>query len=204
MRTAKPASSAAEVPARTRLLDAAERLMLSVGYVDSSVEEICAAAGVTKGSFFHHFKSKEQLGKVLLERFAARQQDRFAAVCEEIEDPLERVYALIDLAIRSARDPATKGCLVGTLAQEISESHPELREVCKCCFEGFAASVGADLVAAKERHAPNADFDAASLGPCFLSLAQGSMLLLRTNGDREAMARNLEHFRRYLRSLYWP
>jgi len=200
----KPKSlpEASETSARTRLLDAAEGLMLSVGYVDTSVEEMCEAAGVTKGSFFHHFKSKEQLGKVLLERFADRQQGRFESAASGIEDPLQRVYALIDLAIQGTRDPAMKGCLVGTLAQEISESHPELREVCKCTFDGFASRIGADLLAAKERYAPRADFDAASLGACFLSIAQGSMLILRTNGDRGAMARNLEHFRRYIASLY--
>lgn len=176
--------------------------MLSVGYVDTSVEAICAAAGVTKGSFFHHFKSKEQLGKVLLERFGARQRERFLAACKGVEDPLARVYAVVDLAVEGSRDPAMKGCLVGTLAQEISESHPELREICKCSFGGFAEALGGDLVAAKARYAPTADFDAASLGACFLSIAQGSMLLLRTNGDREAMARNLTHFRQYLKCLF--
>lgn len=197
MRTQKPDS-----PTKAKLLDAAEEIMLSKGYIASSVDGICEKAGVTKGSFFHYFKSKEELGKVLLERFSSRQGEMFMNACGNIEDPLERVYCLIETAIQASQQPEMKGCLIGTFAQEISETHPELREVCRCSFEGFATGVAADLKAAKELHCPNADFDAEGLGSYFLSIAQGSMLLLRTNGDRAAMAGNLAHLRDYLRSLY--
>ena len=191
-----------ESETRTKLLDAAEELMLTRGYVAASVDGICSAAGLTKGSFFHYFKNKEELGKVLLRRFAERQSAAFAGACSEIEDPLERVYCMVDCAIQGSRSPDMKGCLIGTFAQEISETHPELREICHASFEGFAASVGRDLVAAKERHAPDADFDAQGLGAYFLSIAQGSMLMLKTHSEPATMERNLLHFREYLRTLY--
>ena len=197
MKTHEPDS-----PARTKLLDAAEALMLSRGYVAATVDGICSSAGLTKGSFFHYFKNKEELGKVLLKRFAERQGAGFREACSSLEDPLDRIYCMIDVAIGGARNPEMKGCLVGTLAQEISETHPELREVCRCSFEGFTEEVARDLQAAKELHCPEAEFDAASLGAYFLSIAQGSMLLLRTSGDRSVMEQNLIHFRQYVRSLY--
>ncbi len=176
--------------------------MLAKGYVAATVDEICSAAGVTKGSFFHYFRSKEELGKVLLERFARKQEGAFAEACAAIEDPLDRIYCMIDCAIESFRNPDMKGCLVGTFAQEISETHPELRAVCQCSFERFAAGMGEAFAAAKALHAPEASFDAASLGTCFLSLAQGSMLLLKTTGERAALAQNLVHFKQYVQSLY--
>ena len=176
--------------------------MLTKGYVATSVDEICRAAGVTKGSFFHYFKNKEALGKVLLERFASKQAAFFAESLANIEDPLARVYAMIDCAIASSEDPESKGCLVGTFAQEISETHPELREVCQCTFERFAAGVAADLAEAKKRHAPGAPFDPAELGGYFLSIAQGSMLLVKSGVDRSQMAANLRHFKQYLGMLY--
>lgn len=191
-----------EVPTRTKLLDAAEELMLSRGYVATTVDAVCSAAGVTKGSFFHYFKNKEELGKVLLGRFAERQRDGFLAACATIDDPLDRVYEIIDCAIASTQDPAMKGCLIGTVAQEISETHPELRQVCQASFQSFAARLGDDLLAAKERHRPDAEFDAASLGPHFLAIAQGSMLLFKATGDRTVMQRGLTHFRAYLKVLY--
>ncbi|MDA1259828.1 MAG: TetR family transcriptional regulator [Planctomycetota bacterium] len=193
----------AAVPAtQTKLLDAAEELMLTRGYGATSVDAICAAAGVTKGSFFHYFAQKEDLGKVLLKRFAERQGARFMAAAETIEDPLERVHAIMDCGVASMQAPESKGCLVGALAQEIWDTHPELRELCHGTFTQFTALLSADLVAAKARHCPDAAFDAAGLGDYFLSVAQGSMLLFRAGGERAAMARNLTHFRDYLRLLY--
>jgi TetR/AcrR family transcriptional repressor of nem operon len=46
-------------PTRNKLLDAAEELMLSKGYVATSLDEICGAAGVTKGSFFTTFRARK-------------------------------------------------------------------------------------------------------------------------------------------------
>jgi len=197
MRTKDPDS-----PTRTKLLDAAEELMLVKGFVATSVGEVCSAAGLTKGSFFHYFASKEALGKVLLERFAARQEAKFLDAFATIADPLDRVYRLIDCLTEGCRSPETKGCLVGTFAQEISDTHPELRAVCECSFERVADLVGEQLIAAKARHAPAAEFDATTLGQLFVALGQGSLLVLKATGDRDAMAANLRHFRNYLRTLF--
>jgi TetR/AcrR family transcriptional repressor of nem operon len=56
-------------PTRDKLLDAAEGHMLSKGFTATSVDDVCRAAGLTKGSFFHYFDSKEHLGRVVVERF---------------------------------------------------------------------------------------------------------------------------------------
>lgn len=195
-------TSQADNSTRSKLLDAAEGLMLSRGYVGASVDSICKEAALTKGSFFHHFKNKEELGKVLLERYAERQESAFVAACEGVADPLERVYRIIDVAVTAAKDPGMNGCLVGAFAQEISETHPELRSVCRECFEKFATSMSADLAAAKELHCPDAAFDPSGLGAYILSVVQGSLLILRANEDRSVMARNLLHLRSHLEALY--
>lgn len=187
---------------RDKLLDAAEELMLGKGYVASSVDEICTAAGVTKGSFFHYFATKEALGKVLVERFALRQYHHFMEACSGVDDPLERVYRIIDCAIAASRDPEMKGCLVGTMAQEISETHPELRASCSACFGGFTAELTRDLIAARELCSPAVAFDPVALGNYILALFQGSMLLAKAHQDRERMALNLEHLKLHLRLLF--
>ena len=64
MRTAQTHS-----PTKEKLLEAAQQLMLAKGFPATTVDEICEAAGFTKGSFFHYFESKEHLGKEVLDRF---------------------------------------------------------------------------------------------------------------------------------------
>mgnify|MGYP003395515101 CR=1 FL=1 len=90
----------AQPPTREKLLDSAQQLMLAKGFVATTVDEICDAAGVTKGSFFHYFKSKEDLGKVVLERFCqVRLQLMQGSPSQKKKDPLERIYGLVDFAI---------------------------------------------------------------------------------------------------------
>src|SRR6516225_3123116 len=98
-----------------KMLDAAQDLMLAKGYTATSVDEICEAAGLTKGSFFHYFEGKEHLGRLVAERFyASWQQLSRAAPFRRKKDPLDRVFGQVDFFIAMSRRPAWKGCLLGT------------------------------------------------------------------------------------------
>src|SRR5688500_10796091 len=121
---------------REKLVDAAVGLMLERGYEATGVEDICKAAKVTKGSFFHYFDSKEALGKAAVERFYSTMKDKFAEAPQlRKEDPLDRLLAWTDVAAAMSQDPrAQKGCLVGTFTQEISATHEGLRRACESCF----------------------------------------------------------------------
>src|SRR5215472_1894209 len=104
---------------KQKLLDAARELMLAKGYTATSVDEICEAAGLTKGSFFHYFEGKEHLGRVVAERFYSAMQERMrTAPFRQKQDPLDRVIGYVDFLIDKARNPNTKGCLLGTFVQE--------------------------------------------------------------------------------------
>lgn len=176
--------------------------MLSKGYVAASIDEICGAAGVTKGSFFHHFACKEELGKVLLLHFGHKQLAAMQGAISTLEDPLDRVYALLDVCADRCRDATMRGCLIGTFAQEISETHPILRDVCGACFRHLAAAVATDLTLAQARHAPRLDVDPAGLADCLVALIQGSLLLQRATTDVEVMGRNLRHFKNLLKTSF--
>ncbi len=190
-----------ESPTRIQLLDAAEALMLSKGFAATSVDEICHAAGVTKGSFFHYFSNKEALATAVLSHFNEKQQGLFGAI-EGIEDPLDRVYALLDACADRARDPDMKGCLVGTFAQELSETHPTLREACSECFGRFVEAIAGDLEAARKRAKAPGEIDAHALATFLFSLIQGTLVVRRATGDVEVMHRNLMQFRLLLKNLY--
>jgi TetR/AcrR family transcriptional repressor of nem operon len=187
---------------KAKLLDAAEKLMLAKGFVATTVDEICEGAGVTKGSFFHHFESKDALGKAAVERFSAGRESAFGEVCSRIEDPLDRVLAFVDAAVQMSKEPGAKGCLVGTFAQEVSTTHPELRQACAKSFGRFVEAIARDLREAKALHAPKAAVEPEELAEYLLALAQGSLLLMKAKRDRTVVERNLALFRCQLLELF--
>jgi TetR/AcrR family transcriptional repressor of nem operon len=199
MRTARPDSLT-----KQKLLSAAQELMLSKGYTATSVDEICEAAGLTKGSFFHYFDGKEHLGRVVAERFsAARRQMDQSAPFHRAKDPLDRVYGRVDFFIDLARRRQVgKGCLLGTFVQELSETHPSIRAVCANCFDETAQSFKNDLDEAKAKYAPRARWSTQSLAEHLTAVVQGALILVKAKQDPTVLAESLGHFREYLKCLF--
>ena len=73
---------------KEKLYDAALGLILSKGFVGTSVDDICREAKVTKGSFFHYFRSKDELGAELLRKYCENGREKFKnGCCSEEKDP---------------------------------------------------------------------------------------------------------------------
>ena len=199
MRTANDESTTKE-----KLLNAAEGLMLAKGYTATSVDEVCAAAGVTKGSFFHYFEGKEELGCVAVERFfAARSQMFGAAPFRQKKDPLDRVLGLIDFMIEMSRSPeASRGCLMGTFVQELAETHPKIRGICATCFATQAKAFKVDLDEAKAKYAPRARWDTQTLAECLIAVVQGAIILAKAKQERQVIEASARHFKEYVKFLF--
>ncbi len=185
------------------LLNAALNLMLEKGFVATSVDEVCRAAKTTKGSFFHYFKSKEALGKELVVQFSQRVSDLMKSNSLAAgDDPLDRVYALIDTIIKTSEDPEFKGCLLGIFSQELSNTHPEIIALCSKGFKRMAKMFRDNLAQAKAKYAPEASFDVSSLADCFVAIGQGSMVMMKAKKNRSIIKENLIHFKQYLKYLF--
>jgi TetR/AcrR family transcriptional regulator, transcriptional repressor for nem operon len=193
-----------ESPTRQKLLDAAQELMLTKGYTNTSVDEICEAAGLTKGSFFHYFDGKEHLGRVLAERFYSAKQQKFqSAPFRQEKDPLDRVFGFVDFFIAMSSSPmAAKGCLLGTFVQELSWTHPKIRLVCAACFDETAASLQQDLEEAKAKYVPQAKWSPQSVAEHLIAVVQGAIILAKARQDQTVVAQSLGHFRDYLKSIF--
>jgi TetR/AcrR family transcriptional repressor of nem operon len=188
---------------KRRLLDAAMALMLRQGFTATTVDQICAEADLTKGSFFHYFKSKDEIGEGALDHFYSRQQQGFAeAEFVKLADPLEKIHGLLDFIIQSMKSPQAQSCLCGNLAQELAHTHPRFRASCDEKFSRFADTIKATLREAKAKYKPKTDFDPEGVALMFVSLMQGSILLAKTMQDTKLIAHNLEHFRTYVDTLF--
>jgi TetR/AcrR family transcriptional repressor of nem operon len=197
-------SSRTDSPSKEKLLDAAQLLMLAKGFTATSVDEICETAGLSKGSFFHYFESKEHLGKEVLGRywFSVQQLVKEGAFRQKT-DPLQRIYGYVDFVIVMANGGLlNQGCLVGTFAQELSDTHPEIRSECARCFDQWAKAITRDLVAAKAKYAPKERFSPQSVAEHFIAVLEGSLILAKAKQDMGLVEKNLRHFKRYLKSLF--
>lgn len=199
MRTAQVDS-----PTKEKLLDAAQRLMLVKGYPATTVDEICGAAGLTKGSFFHYFESKEELGKEMLGRYVSFKQQMWqAAPFMKKSDPLLRIYGYLDFAVQLYKKPESQnGCLLGHFTQELSDTYPEIRSLCAECFGQWAKTFKRDLDEAKAMYAAKKSIDTQSLAEHFIAVLEGSLILGKAMQDMGIVGKSLRHFKQYLKTLF--
>jgi TetR/AcrR family transcriptional repressor of nem operon len=190
--------------AREKLLDAAERTMLRKGFEAASLDDICQAAGLTKGSFFHYFRNKNQVAAEAVKRFYQRGREMFrTAPYQKLADPLKRVHGFLDLVARIGVDgKMADGCLIGIVAQEMSATNPELRRTCADCFSEWATGLAADLELAKAKHAPRAKWNARTLADHFIAVFEGALILMKSKQDSRALPESAAHLKRYVTLLF--
>jgi TetR/AcrR family transcriptional repressor of nem operon len=190
--------------AREKLLDAAFSLIREKGYSSTSVDELCAQAGVTKGGFFHHFKTKDALAVAAANRWSEITGAFFeTAPYHQHSDPLDRVLGYLDF-----RKAILKGeiaefmCLVGTMVQEVYGTDPGIREACEASISGHAATIETDIGEARKRYRIRAAWTAESLALHTQAVLQGAFILAKAKGDAAIAAASIDHLRRYIELLF--
>jgi len=190
---------------RQKLVDATLRLMIQQGFAATTVDEICAAAKLTKGSFFHHFESKEAIGRAAVEAWGAFGTSLYSAAWKDPElDPLEQLHQIFEIMIGfNLRDEPCL-CMVGMMSQEMSLKNPMMREACEKQLVIWTEMVAGMLAGAKKLHPPVIDFDPEAVAWFLNSLWQGSMLIGKTRQKPEMVIANIRQARFYADSLFGP
>jgi TetR/AcrR family transcriptional regulator, transcriptional repressor for nem operon len=191
---------------KTKLLDAALNVIRAKGYTATRIEDICDAAGLTKGSFFHHFKSKEDLALAAAAHWSDVTGGVFlAAPYHAPADPLDRLLAYVDFRkalIRGELPDFT--CFAGTTVQEVYYTHPAIRDACANSIGGHAATLNADIAEAMEKYGIAGDWSAAGLALHTQAVIQGAFVLAKAKQDPNLALASLDHLRRYLELLFRP
>lgn len=187
-----------------RLLEAARDVIRRKGFAATSIDDLCQSAGVTKGAFFHHFKTKDALGVAAANFWADATSAMFAgAPYHKPDDPLDRVLAYLDF-----RKDIIGGetfeytCLVGTMTQEVHDSAPAIRDACAASIFGHAATLVADIEAAKAQRGIDADWTAESLARHTQAVLQGGFILAKATKNPDLARESVDHLIRYVRALF--
>jgi len=189
--------------ARTRLLMAALNVIRAWGYSATTVDELCAAAGVSKGAFFHHFDSKEALAVAAADFWSGTTGALFAgAPYHNHADPLDRVLGYIDFRAALLDGPVESfTCLVGTMVQEAFVASPSIRAACEASIFGHARTLEADIAEAIALYGVP-DASAPSLAAFTQAALQGAFILAKAKGSPEAARDAVAHLRRYFAMLF--
>lgn len=199
-----PDQTAAAPDARARLLAAAIAAVREQGWAASSVDDICRRAGVTKGAFFHHFRTKEDLAVAGAQAWSDGAGAIFAgAPYHAASDPLDRVLGYLEFRRGMLQgEIAEFTCYAGTLVQETYAKSDVIRDACARSITGHAATLEADILAAMRASGWGDAAAARDLALHTQAVLQGAFILAKATGDPEVAARSVDHLRRYVELIF--
>ena len=193
---------------RERILDSAERLIIDRGFAATTVDAVLADAGTTKGAFFHHFASKAELARSLVDRYAAADiaaLDDFMMRAEaESEDPAEQVIAFVRLFEEAAEELAgmQPGCLYVSYIFEQQLFDDGTNDAIVNTVITARERLRTKLEAAAKAHPPRLRVDLGSLADQVFTIFEGGFVLARTMHDPTHLRAQLTHLRHYLQLLF--
>jgi len=186
---------------RERLIETAADLFLRQGYAHTGVNEIMQRAKTTSGSFYHFFPTKEDLVLAVVDHIGeSLDTGVFSADLAAVTDPVERVFAVVDSYRRHLADnDFTLGSPLGTLAAELSDSHPQVRERLAELFTRWIDHMEILLEEAGNR-LPD-DLNRRALADFILSAVEGAALQARARRSLAPFDATAVGLRRHLGAL---
>ncbi|MHB8689851.1 MAG: TetR/AcrR family transcriptional regulator [Solirubrobacteraceae bacterium] len=168
---------------KEQLVAGGARVLFEKGFHAASVNDIVAAAGVPKGSFYNHFESKEALALEVTARYA--DSYRVEQLRAGDEEPLARLRAHFEAIIeRTVARGVELGCLLGNFSTELVGHSQAITEYVAASFDHWSAAVAATLEEAQDAGALATALDAAMLGAYIVDAYEGAVARAKVSGDR--------------------
>jgi TetR/AcrR family transcriptional regulator, transcriptional repressor for nem operon len=200
--TKATARGRAKRTSREKLVRAARKLMLAQGYPITSVDDIIEDAGVSKGSFYHYFDSKEELALTAMHEFLA---DGAALMMDgpfrNIADPRRRAIAFLKHVESLAMQLWNHGCLLVMFSVELAGTSPKVREVTSAVLVDLIDRVGAILRPLTKEAGGNVPMTTSAMANMYMAIIDGSLVYARATGDSSSIARNLRTFRQQIEAM---
>lgn len=176
---------------KQRLIEAGLRMLLEQGYNNLGIQAVLKATGTPKGSFYHHFKDKEDFALQVIDAYMV---EVHAGLDESLRDqerpPLERVRHFFEMTEQKYREEGYMGCLLGGLGQELAGISEVFRRKIEWCFSSIAERVATCLKEAQQRGEVPGGCDVRQLADLLVDCWEGAALrsrLRRNPGSLNAM-----------------
>ena len=193
---------------KERILAAAEALVFDRGFAGTSLDEIIDRVGVTKGAFFYHFKSKADLAKGIVERFARAEQELFISLSERAatlaDDPLQEVllfFKLFEEFVDGLENPLP-GCIFATYTYERHQFDEGIHEMVRKELDDWGAIYERKFEKLLTARTPRVPTTARDLAEAAMCLVEGGILMGRVYSDSKLLVRQSAQFRNYLQLLF--
>jgi len=193
---------------RERILELAEAAVLDKGFAATSIEELIAGVGITKGGFFYHFRDKNQLARALLVRYLEREEalfdDLFARADELNEDPLHGFLVFLKLLAETMSNlpELHPGCLVAAFCYQDQLFDHQIRELNHTAVHNWRRRFRERLELIAARYPPRVDVDFDSLADMLSALADGGIVLSRAAGDKDVLPKQVLLYRQFVRTVF--
>ncbi|MGB0748970.1 MAG: TetR/AcrR family transcriptional regulator [Magnetospiraceae bacterium] len=193
---------------REKILDSAQALILSRGFGAATVDRVIESAGITKGAFFYHFKSKADLALALMERYASMDEqllfDMLAKAERLSRDPLQQILILIGLFTEflEGLDGPVPGCLIASFAYQRLEFDDRVNDRMKKSFLIYRETIGAKFAAAMKAVPPRIPVSPEDMADAFLSCFEGGFVMSMVLGEPRQATLQLTHYRNYIEVLF--
>ncbi len=196
------------VDTKDRILEAARREIMRRGFAATSIDAIQDAAGISRGTFFYHFPTKDQLARTLLHRYAESDRelvDGLMARAEKLaSDPLQQLLIFVSLHedLFADSDDSDPGCLFGSFSYEAGLFDDETHRAIKGALRHWRAVVSTKLEAAILLHEPRTAVDPTLVADLAYGIFQGAFILSRMESKTSLMIDHIRQLRTHIELLF--
>ncbi len=189
------ASAAVVHSTKQRLIGAGLLLLLKHGYNDLGIQAILAATGTPKGSFYHHFRDKEDFALQVVDSYMVQVHGGLDACLGDMtHPPLVRLRSFFRMTLQSYREEGYLGCLLGGLGQELSGVSDVFRHKIETCFSAMADRMASCLEEARQSGDISADSDVRQMADMLIDCWEGAALRSRLRRNPSSLDRMLNFY----------
>lgn len=180
---------------KQRLLDAGLAMLLERGYNDLGIQALLEATGTPKGSFYHHFKDKEDFALQVIDQYMVKVHEGLdLCLNDRKRRPLNRVRHFFELTQLKYRDEGYLGCLLGGLGQELSGVSAVFRRKIDECFSIIGERIAACLDEAKADGELDPRTDTRRMAALLIDCWEGAALRSRLRASPAPLGAMLEFY----------